>query len=359
MSDRRSKPTQHELDSLAAFIEAAEELQQEPFFGPDEKRTLGNDGKQYYCALGDRFHFRSALVSFRRIWLNEEASNFYKICNIINKYCREELCVKFWMPTIRDQHQRTEAARTMDTNSLRKKDIVDLWLNAVFAHNNIAQKSRQPKRLDRMDFERYARDSGYAFFEYSFRVAVWEFGLCYLNLLRCIAGPILNHWKEKHGMAPSFEIGAPFGGGMEEITKDGVKITRKASTQYWNPETPEQKLQRLLVRQQFTRLGDILRLMQVPNLFDIVTKADNYEDCLKLCGFEFERVAEIDRKKVRQDMVDQRALALIPCHRHPPPDFDSVIYIGKHIVTQQGAIDFFENQFKKLKQLLAQEPPLG
>jgi hypothetical protein len=356
MSDKPSKPTQHEVDSLAAFIEAAEELQQEPFFGPDEKRTLGHDGKQSYCTLGDRFHFRSALVSFRRIWLAKEASNFYKICKIINKYCHEELCVKFWMQTIRDKHQQTEAAHSSNTNGLSKKDIVDLWLNAVFAHNNIAQKSRQPKLLDRMDFERYAKASGYAFFEYSFRMAVWEFGLCYLNLLRCIARPTLNDWNKKHGMAPSFEIGAPFGRGMEEITEDGVKITRKASTQYWNPETPMQKLERLLSRREFGQLGNILKQMNTPNLLDIINQSAEYEEVLRACGFQIELVAAVDRTKVRQDMAKVEVLALIPCHRDQPPDFDSVIYIGKRIVTQQGAIDFFQSKYKKLKQLLIQEP---
>jgi hypothetical protein len=353
MSDKPSKPTQHEVDSLAAFIEAAEELQEEPFFGPDEKRTLGHDGRQEYVSVGDRFHFRSALVSFRRIWLNDEASHFYRICNTIDKLCREELCVKFWMQTIRDQHRRTEEARTMRVDSLTNKELVDLWLNAVFAHNNIAQKRKQPKRFDRVDFERHAKDHGYVFFEYSFRDAVWQFGLCYLNLLRCIARPILADWKDKHGLSPSFEIGAPFGRGMEE-TKDGVRITRKASTQYWSLETPEQKLQRLLMRREFEQLGVILKQMHVPNLFDIVIQAACYGDCLIKCGFEIDVVAVIDRKKVRQEMSQLKALALIPCHRHPPPDFDSVVYIGKRIVTQQGAIDFFNGQFKKLKDLLSQ-----
>lgn len=246
----------------------------------------------------------------------------------------------------------------MRANGLNNKAIVDLWLNAVFAHNNIAQKSRQPKRLDRVDFERYAKDYGYAFFEYSFRIAVWELGLCYRNLLRCIARPILAVWKEKHGINPSFEIGAPFGRGMEEI-KDGVRITRIASTQYWNPETPEQKLQRLLMRQEFRKLGDIMKQMQVTSLFEIMNQAGTYEACLKMSGFQIEIVAEIDRQKVRQDMFKRQALALIPCHRHPPPDFDSVIYIGKRIVTQQGAVEFFESKFKKLKGLLAQESNSG
>ena len=354
MSSRPIKPTQGEVDSLAAFIEAAEEMQQEPFFGPDEKLTLGHDGKNYFCSFGDRFHFRSALVSFRRIWLNDEASNFYRVLKIIDKYEHDEWCVTMWIPMIRQQHQQTEKAPVAHTSNFTTKQLVDLWLNTVFAHNNIIQKKRNPKFLDRIDFDRYAKELEYAFFEYSFRMAVRHFRMCYSNLLRCVARPILQLWKEKHGLTPSFQIGAPFGYAMEEMTKDGVKITRKASTQYWNPESPEQKLNRFLSRHEFQQFGNILKQMDVPNLVEILNQAESYEDILKKCGFQIELVNFVDRQKVRQDMANHQVSALIPCHSLPPPDFDSAIYFGKRIVTQQGAINFFEKKFRRLKELLAQ-----
>ncbi|HXE43152.1 MAG TPA: hypothetical protein VN516_09015, partial [Candidatus Baltobacteraceae bacterium] len=259
MKSRPTKPTQDEVDSLAAFIEAAEEFKQEPFCGKDEPLTLGHNGKNYFYKFGDRFHFRSALVSFRRIWLNDEASNFKRILNIICKYESEELCVQMWIPMIRQQHQQIENAPVAPQNSLKNKELVDLWLNAVFAHNNIAQKRQNPKRMDRIDFERYSNELNHAHFEYSFRLAVRHFGLCYRNLLNCVAKQILILWKDKYGLTPSFQIGLPFGRGVEEITEGGVKITRKASTEFWNPESPEQKLERLLSRREFQQFGNILK----------------------------------------------------------------------------------------------------
>jgi hypothetical protein len=354
MTSRPSKPTQEEVDSLAAFIEAAEEFQHEPFCGPDEPLTLGHNGKNYFYKFGDRFHFRSALVSFRRIWLNDEASNFKRILNIICKYENEELCVQMWVPIIRQQHQQVENTPVDPQSDLKNKELVDLWLNAVFAHNNIAQKRQNPKRMDRIDFERYSNELNHADFEYSFRKAVRHFGSCYRNLLNCVAKQILVLWKEKHGLAPSFQIGLPFGRGTEEITEDGATITRKASTQFWNPESPEQKLNRLFSRREFQQLGNVLKRMDVTNLLDIINHTESYEDVLKKCGFQIELVAEIDRKKMFTDMVEDRVLEIIPCHSLPPPDFDSVIYFGKRIVTQQGAIDFFDRKFRHLKELLAQ-----
>jgi hypothetical protein len=53
-------------------------------------------------------------------------------------------------------------------------------------------------------------------------------------------------------------------------------------------------------------------------------------------------------------MMKQQVLALIPCHSLPPPDFDSAIYVGKRIITQQGAVDFFEKKFRRLKELFAE-----
>jgi hypothetical protein len=54
-------------------------------------------------------------------------------------------------------------------------------------------------------------------------------------------------------------------------------------------------------------------------------------------------------------MANHQVLALIPCHSFPPPDFDSAIYNGRRIVTQKGAIDFFEKKFRGLKKLLTQQ----
>ena len=354
MNSRPAKPTQEEVDSLAAFIEAAEEFQHEPFCGPDEPLTLGHDGENYFYKFGDRFHFRSALVSFRRIWLNDEASNFKRILNIICKFENEELCVQMWVPMIRQQHQQVENTPVDPQSDLKNKELVDLWLNAVFAHNNIAQKRQNPKRMDRIDFERYSKELTHAHFEYSFRMAVRQFGLCYRNLLNCVAKRILILWKEKHGLTPSFQIGLPFGRGVKEVASDGATITRKASTQYWNPESPKQKLERLLLRHEFQQFGNILRQIEKDNLFDVVNQAESYEGILKKCGFQIELVAKIDRQSAWDAMAREQVLAIIPCHTSTPPDFDSIVYVGKRMTTQQGAIDFFDKKLRRLKELLTQ-----
>ena|SRR5437763_8019684 len=80
------RPTQDEVDSLASFVEAIAELDSEPFFSRDEPRTLSISGDKFTYHLGDRFHFRSALITFRRIWMKGDAENFDHVCNVIWKF---------------------------------------------------------------------------------------------------------------------------------------------------------------------------------------------------------------------------------------------------------------------------------
>jgi hypothetical protein len=73
VSLRPTTPTPEEVDSLAAFIEAVEELEREPFFGPDDNLKIVSRGGMTRYEFGDRFHFRSALVSFRRHFFHPDA----------------------------------------------------------------------------------------------------------------------------------------------------------------------------------------------------------------------------------------------------------------------------------------------
>src|SRR3989304_1860470 len=76
-------PTQKQIDGLASFMEGWGELEREPFFGKDER--LGSKTAAFSKAwfLGDRFHFRSALISFRRIWMSREPSSWKTIAILL------------------------------------------------------------------------------------------------------------------------------------------------------------------------------------------------------------------------------------------------------------------------------------
>src|SRR5438445_9988057 len=127
---QRTVPDQHEANCMATFVEAVEELKHEPFFSEDDKSILRVQGAERTAIFGDRFHFRSALVTFRRVWLKEEASNFHYICNLIGRFEGFE----FWLEMVRDQH-KTSTEMRWGKVPLTSGEVVDLWLNAVFAQD--------------------------------------------------------------------------------------------------------------------------------------------------------------------------------------------------------------------------------
>lgn len=81
-----SEIRQDQIDQLALYLEITEDMSYEAFFSKDEKISFGGNraGNEYH--LGDRTHFRSALINFRRLWMNNEPSNYNRVANIVDKY---------------------------------------------------------------------------------------------------------------------------------------------------------------------------------------------------------------------------------------------------------------------------------
>jgi hypothetical protein len=253
-----NQPTQQEVDCIAAYVEAATELQKEPFFHRDEKRGLqfGGEGN-FSFYFGDRFHFRSALVTFRRIWMNDESSNFNHCCNILWRYLPnpQNPLLQSWRETVK----QTVSAKAFQPpipvkdENLTVTQLIDLWLNAVFAHVSIE------KEMDtRHKFDGYLKKYGQAFLEYPFRTAVFQLGLAYMNMARHNATPFLRYWEEQGTLMPSFTIGAPFGDKMHEVTPEGHVVVRKGSSRFYNEETVEQLFERVISRHEHSSIKSVL-----------------------------------------------------------------------------------------------------
>jgi len=162
-------PSQREVDCVASLVEACGELEREPFFGKDEKlgsRTGPGNATTY--AMGDRFHFRSALISFRRIWMKHEASHWENVVKILRQSNFPSAIVVF------ADHEATEIAAKCAQESwptrMNSKVVINLWLNTVFAHDGLTGTTR------RADFETAVAMYGHAQFEYAFRLSVKFFG---------------------------------------------------------------------------------------------------------------------------------------------------------------------------------------
>lgn len=240
--------TQLQIDSLASFVEACSELEKEAFFGRDEKNTFRNVGSTFTFILGDRFHFRSALISFRRVWMANEPSHWGKV---------EKILVQPDMPSGIKTAAKFHAQRIREIKGAKKHmlkfevasdRIIDLWLNTVFAHGGVSGKNK------RADFEAISDKYGHALFEYTFRNLVKKLGKEFCNLSNLAAKEALDEFNRKCNLLPSFRIGAAFGTKRRERTKDGHLILRQGSSEHFSEETFEERFSRILSRFQHEHL---------------------------------------------------------------------------------------------------------
>src|SRR3989304_3334923 len=112
-------------------------------------------------AIVFRFHFRSALISFRRIWMSREPSSWKTIAILLQS---PEL------PPAIAQMAKHEAALIQDEivrplypTMMPAERTIELWLNTVFAHGGIVGKNK------RKDFEVAVETYGHASFEFACR----------------------------------------------------------------------------------------------------------------------------------------------------------------------------------------------
>lgn len=254
--DRKNVPSQAQIDRIASFVEAARELKKEPFLHSDEERSLSFRGNNYTFNVGDRFHFRSALVTFRRIWMEGEASHFFDCHNILWQYqpFYENGLVRSW----RDDASKILNGRAFNglpiglDEVLKGQDLIDLWINGVFAHVSLKRGTDK-----RHKFERYMAKYGSGVMEFAFRSLVWRLSIAYENTRKIGAEQFLEHWKESAGLEPSFRIGVPFGEKMREVTPEGHVILRKSSSKFYNEESIESFFDRVLSRGAYRQLKSL------------------------------------------------------------------------------------------------------
>jgi hypothetical protein len=246
--------TQKEVDAVASLVEAAGELDLEPFFGVDEPFTTTSGSSEYRIIyqLGDRFHFRSALISFRRIWMPTEPSHWRKVSRILSQAeipgpirTQASLQAQIIENFIRGRGPRTD-------KEMERDKIVDLWLNTVFAHGGVAGRNK------RSDFEAAADKYGQGRFEFEFRMCVKLAGEMFRALSKNAAKPALDVFKDQLSLQPSFRIGAAFGTKRKEVTKHGELIIRQASSEHFSEETFEERFHRILRRRHFQSFAFLL-----------------------------------------------------------------------------------------------------
>jgi len=244
---------QKDVDRIASFVEACCELEMEPFFGKDEKLSFGGSNQRFSFTFGDRFHFRSALISFRRLWMQREPSNWEKTVTILK--------LPDWPLVIAASagfHENfIRATLKRDSHILKLKmpshRIIDLWLNTVFAHGGLEGPNK------RSDFEATVDQYGHAVFEFCFRSLVREIGFQFINISKMAAKPALDHSNRILNLSPSFRIGVAFGSKRREKTKEGHVIIREGSSEFFSEESFEERFNRILARHEHKEIQFVFK----------------------------------------------------------------------------------------------------
>jgi hypothetical protein len=280
----KKTPSQNEIDQLAAYLEATEELKNEPYFHPDENRSVQSQGNKFTFVMGDRFHFRSALVTFRRIWMKNEPSNFHSCSNILWQFNPEIQpgLLQSWRGEVkRITHEKvTLFQQTTGQSGPTNEEIINLWLYAVFAHVSVGRNGDKRKK-----FELCLKTFGQAPMEYAFRMAIFWLSLPYKNMSDHNVRPFLAYWWNQ-GLKPSFEIGAPFGIKSQETTPDGHTMIRKSSSKFFNEETFEKMVERVSSRNRYSNLKFVVDHLEMSNSekIKVLTLADTIEEIIGNAG---------------------------------------------------------------------------
>lgn len=345
-SNARSCPSQFDCNCLASFIEAAEELKQEPFFSPDNRTALVSTGNEHTAQFGDRFHFRSALVTFRRMWLNDEASNFLATCKLIERYEGEH----FWVGLCHDIYNK-ETARKLSQLDMTSGKIVDLWLNGVFAHSNLKRKGLYKNWHDRIDFEMLCRKVRKSWLEFIFRTTVQAVGRCAFIQLLEVARPTLEKWERTYGLKPEFEIGFPFGAGTVEKESDGWTIIRKASTEHLGNESARQRFNRILSRNYFQGLSGVVKaLIRFGVLtFSQVLEASSFREIIERAEYDLTLLPKMNWQDFYKQMEQgDELLTILPIHEWSPVDKLGVVLTSKReLLTTSETIRKIDQQLQR------------
>jgi len=260
----RARLEQEDVDAVAAFVEAAEELCVSALF--DEDRNCVSVSyvshspsdrlivEQQLMAEND---IRSALIPFRRIFMVKEPSYFDRVRGILHRHMTDAWSQSDLACTSSIYKTTTEG--WLGPQPLQSppspKDVLDLWMNCKMFHSG---RSQRTGRFSRDDFLRFEKQIGPELSEFLFQSAVHSFAICHLNLLP-LAKQALANWEKQLGLRPSSPPKPAIRDSCTCVTPSGTVVKRGPGRK----ETGAQKLERLLSRRSLDNMAGTFHAMRL------------------------------------------------------------------------------------------------
>jgi hypothetical protein len=142
---------------IRSFIRVVKALERSRFYSTTE--TVGvravprKDNRRQFKSFGfDEDQFRSALLDFRKIYLEREETNFYYVCNAIENgdfphtIKAEARSMRKEFSDVLNKHETNYDGKNRDT----PKEVLDKWLNGKYFHHDHSKRTS----IDRMSFIR-------------------------------------------------------------------------------------------------------------------------------------------------------------------------------------------------------------
>ncbi len=196
---------------------------------------------------------------------------------------------RYWFYDNYDKELGTSFGYGWATES--KQEIIDLWLNTQLAHTGPMNFSHKPKpkpkkepkkkQFSLADFNACGERIGREKFEYLFRSSVATIGHSYISFENILAFPLFKMLRDEQGMKPSFEAEVALKYNPYPDPKYGIRF----DDVFWHlsRETVKETYFRLLTRQRFSGLRDLLRSLfdKVGEAVDYVGKCETFDALLK------------------------------------------------------------------------------
>jgi hypothetical protein len=337
-------PTQTQVDTVAAFVEAASAGAVEPFFGRDEKISfLGTiETARATCVVGDRLRFQSALVPFFRMWSPISDAHWEKAeaillttdlpAMLINRARWETDCLRRHMASqVYPQGLDLTVQRTLE-----------LWLNVMIASASNSAELR-------CEFEERICRHTHAVMEFTFRHQVHAIYRYHLSrLAESAAVPALDWYRTSFRLTPSATIGLPSRFRRRERTPDGRVVVREATSDVLPLESFAERYARLLQREENRPLQQLLpRLEATPEeLMRAVLRGKGLQEVIadldgRIDFYEFpvDKVGGLQR----QDFVAAGNFSHAARF---------VLYHGNFLLLQNGGMAAFDDLLQKFRRQL-------
>jgi hypothetical protein len=195
--------SQPEFNALALFVAVAEELRKEPFFSEDNHEALctveGCEPVAFFCHPA---FLKSAVLPFRKLWLNSEPCAFETIREFVFRIYPNQSFAKRYKVFFYDLYQRELAEEVCGHTNLTVKDFIEIWIYTHAVHagpKNLATKN--PKKRDRKleEFDHWSETLGREQFEYQFRQHLHITGSRFAEFEKLLAGPLYHKPRNESG----------------------------------------------------------------------------------------------------------------------------------------------------------------